>query len=96
VKTNSLTRRPAFRAFTVLTLLLLVVADYLFYRDKIYPGVYLYDINVSGLTKTQAYRLAQSRLEKENLSDKPVLFNFNERTWTYTYRELGATVDIAD
>ncbi len=93
---NGSIRRPVFRAVTVLTLLLLVFADYYFYRDNIYPGVYLYGINVGGLTKTQARRLVQSKLDMENYSDKPVLVHFNERTWTYSCRELGVAADWAD
>lgn len=93
---NGLTRRFAFQAATALTLLLLVVADYFFYRDKIYPGVYLYGIDVGGLTRNEASRLVQKRLDLGNHAGTPIIFHYNEQSWSYTYGELGVAVDWAD
>lgn len=96
VKANSLARRLVFPAVTALTLLLLVVADYFFYRDKIYPGVYLYSINAGGLTKAEANRLVQEELNRENLAGTVVLFRYNGKSWSFTFQELGVAVDWAE
>ncbi|MBT9173604.1 MAG: Vancomycin B-type resistance protein VanW [Syntrophomonadaceae bacterium] len=96
MKINGFISRPAFQAVTALTLLLLVVADYFFYRDRIYPGVYLYGINVGGLAKIQAGQLVQKKVDREELLRTTVLFQYNEKAWSYTCGELGMAVDWAD
>lgn len=92
---NGLNRRFAFQAATALTLLLLVVADYFFYRDKIYPGVYLYGINAAGLTMSEASQLVQKKLDQGNHTRTPVIFRYNEKSWSFTFAELGVAADWA-
>lgn len=96
MKINCSIRRSAFQAVTALTLLLIVIADYFFYRDKIFPGVYLYGINAGGLTKTQASQLVQKTLEMEKLAGAAILFRYDEKIWSYNCQELGIAVDWAD
>jgi vancomycin resistance protein YoaR len=96
VKTDSSACRLVFPAVTALTLLLLVVADYFFYRDRIYPGVYLYGINTGSLHEAEARQLVQEELNRENLAGTFILFRYGEKSWSYTLQELGVALDWAE
>lgn len=43
-------KTPALVLFFCLVLLVLPIADFLYYQDRLYPGIYLKDINIGGKT----------------------------------------------
>ncbi|MCL5982055.1 MAG: VanW family protein [Firmicutes bacterium] len=96
MKNTRPSRRNVFLAATVLALLLLMVADYFFYHRKVYPGVYLYGVDVGGLTTAEARQLVQNNLDSKNFSGFRVFFHHGGQTWSFTCMELGLEVDWQD
>ncbi|MGC4190944.1 MAG: VanW family protein [Thermomicrobiales bacterium] len=79
------------------TALLLVAAIGLFafravYADRIYPAVVVGDVEVGGLTPSQATEKVSARADA--LEHGLISFSYGGKTWTPTLSELGATVDI--
>ncbi|MDQ3654951.1 MAG: VanW family protein [Chloroflexota bacterium] len=62
------------------------------YEGRIYPAVAVGDVNVGGLTVSQAEdRLAQRAAE---LEQGQFTFTHGDQTWTPTLQELGVAVDL--
>ncbi|MGC4106613.1 MAG: VanW family protein [Thermomicrobiales bacterium] len=79
------------------TALLLIAAIGLFafravYSDRIYPAVVVGDVQVGGLTPSQASEKVGARADE--LENSLVTFSYGGKTWTPTLSELGATVDV--
>lgn len=79
------------------TALLLVAAIGLFafrtaYHDRIYPAVVVGDVEVGGLTPSQATAKVGARASE--LENSLVSFSYGGTTWTPTLSELGATIDV--
>ncbi len=63
------------------------------YENKIYPGVYLADINLGGMTKSEAESSLNTKLsnyQKENIS----LVTASNRKWDPSLSKLGFKVDV--
>jgi len=63
------------------------------YENKIYPGVYLADINLGGMTKAEAESLVNNKLsnyQKENI----YLITNSNRRWNPSLSKLGFKVDV--
>lgn len=81
-----------------IVLLLVVTASGVFaydkiYENKIYLGVYLADINLGGMTKSEAESLLNTKLsnyQKENIS----LVTISNRKWNPSLSKLGFKVDV--
>lgn len=81
--------------FSFLTLILLLSASLLFYQrayaGKIYRGVKVADIDLSGKTKTQAEALLQSRLT--NILTKDIILQVGSQTATAKVSDTGLGID---
>jgi vancomycin resistance protein YoaR len=78
---------------------LLIVAIGLFafrtyYSDRIYPAVVVGDVNVGGLTASQAEDELNQRAAE--LEQGTIAFTYNGQTWTPTLAEIGATVNLEE
>ncbi len=78
---------------------LLIVAIGLFafrvvYSERIYPAVVVGDVNVGGLTASQAEDELNQRAAE--LEQGTIAFSYNGQTWTPTLTEIGATVNLED
>jgi vancomycin resistance protein YoaR len=62
------------------------------YNERIYPAVVVGDVNVGGLTTSEAEALLIERAA--NLERGTIAFTYQGMTWTPTLVELGATVDV--
>jgi vancomycin resistance protein YoaR len=61
------------------------------YSDRIYPGVYVLDQDLSGLTIAQAADRVNSSLQ--SFTDQPVTLTYDGKTWTPATQALGLKVD---
>ncbi|HWK81365.1 MAG TPA: VanW family protein [Thermomicrobiales bacterium] len=79
------------------TALLLIAAVGLFafrtlYSDRIYPAVVVGDVQVGGLTPSQATEKVAARANQ--LEGSLVSFRYGGQTWTPSLTDLGAVVDV--
>jgi lipoprotein-anchoring transpeptidase ErfK/SrfK len=65
------------------------------YQDKIYPGIYVADTNLAGLTIDEAKALLDSRLDTYQ-KDNITLIVSNNQKWTPSFSELGFKPDIQE
>jgi vancomycin resistance protein YoaR len=72
---------------------LLIVADYLYFGQRVYHGVYLGDMAVGGLTPEEAGRLLDLKLAEEGFAAMPLFFSLGDNKWNITCEELGVEVD---
>lgn len=63
------------------------------YADKIYPNTRIGDVNVGGMSPSQAVEAVQHRVDELNASS--VQFTYKDLKWNPTLAELGVTVDVA-
>ena len=87
----------ASRSLTALaaTLLLAVVGLYALrtiYADKVYPSVFVADVDVGGLTYPEAQSLLQTRAE--SILTTSISLTDGAQEWTATFGELGVSVDV--
>lgn len=85
------------RLGTGLAVLVLLVAGTLLafrssYGDKVYPSVAVADVNVGGLSPTEAQAALQARAAA--LEQGTITFSYSGKTWSPTLAELGAAIDI--
>jgi vancomycin resistance protein YoaR len=78
-------------------LLLLAVAAALgvmrsVYADRIYPGVYVENVDVGGSDRAAARALLQQRAD--GLEHGTIAFSYRGKTWTPALSELGVTIDL--
>jgi vancomycin resistance protein YoaR len=62
------------------------------YGDRIYPAVVVGDVQVGGLTRSQAENRLNERAS--GLDQHGVTFTLNGQTWTPTLAELGVQIDV--
>ena len=62
------------------------------FSERIYPAVVAGDVDVGGMTIDEA--VAATRERADALERTTVTLRHGDQTWTPTYRELGATVDV--
>lgn len=79
------------------TAILLIAAVGLFafrtlYSDRIYPAVVVGDVEVGGLTASQATEKVGARADQ--LESSLVTFRYGGQTWTPVLSDLGASVDV--
>lgn len=73
---------------------ILVFADYLYHRNRIYAGIYVNDYYVGGLTMAEADRQLRSNIKEEGLEEDTVIFSYEDSSWSYRKSELGITADV--
>jgi vancomycin resistance protein YoaR len=61
--------------------------------EKIYPGVIIGDLDLSGKTKGEAEEAVNDKFS-ENLSDKKINIKIGDDTFNYTYADLSAGYEI--
>lgn len=86
---------PRLLLLAAATLLLGALAMFAFravFSDRIYPAVVAGDVEVGGMTVDQA--AAATRQRAAEIEASTVTFRHGDRTWTPTFGELGATVDV--
>lgn len=78
----------------ILLLILLCGAfiDYLYYRDRIYAGIFIADLNLGGKKAAEAKKLLTEKLAE--MDEQTVTFVWDEQTQVKTFRELGITPDL--
>lgn len=74
----------------VLTLILAIGLVQRDYRERIYPGVRVWQVNVGGMTQAQAMQAVASILPSQSAR---LTLRDGERTWTVTPEELGLRLD---
>jgi vancomycin resistance protein YoaR len=73
-------------ALVVLAIIVLSITSFVYYfNDRIYPGIYISNVYVGGLTKTEATHLIEKTLQ--NRADKPLM---------YTYQDQSYKIEIAN
>lgn len=90
------------KKYVLLLLILLVVLATsvltMFYvqvnTDKIYAGIYVNDVDVSGLSKEQALEDVQKSVNNALVSNKIKLV-YEKRTYEYNYKQLGCFCDYS-
>lgn len=87
----------------IITLLLSIGGAYLVYGNmlvkewegKIYPGVEIEEIDLSGKTKEDAEIKIKEKLLQE-LSNKKINIKIGDKTFNYTYADIDANFDVED
>jgi vancomycin resistance protein YoaR len=69
-----------------------MMAFRLVYSERIYPAVVVGDVNVGGLSISEAETRLTERANQ--LENGTITFTYQGQTWTPTLAELGATVDL--
>lgn len=80
---------------TLIAVLILILAIGLVqrdYRERIYPGVRVWHVDVGGMTPAQAMQAIAAVLPAQNAR---ITLRDGERTWTATPEELGLRLDTA-
>ncbi len=86
---------PRVILIVAVTLLLGALAVFAFraaFSDRIYPAVIAGDVDVGGMTVDQA--VAATRQRAAEIEGSTITFQLGDVTWTPTFGELGATVDV--
>lgn len=63
------------------------------YASKIFPNIYIGDVNVGGMTPEQAHEAVQKRVDEFNAN--AVKFRHESLSWNPTLTDLGVSVDVA-
>jgi vancomycin resistance protein YoaR len=72
---------------------LAVIAGYqIQFSNKIFPGVSVQSIDVGGLTRQEAEAAVSKAIESQLMF--PVTIVYGDDTWTFSAREMGATVPV--
>src|SRR3990172_3986659 len=66
----------------------------LMYADRVYPGVTVYGINLSGLSRDQAVELLSRNFTYPQTGT--FVFRDGDQTWTAAPAQLGATFDVQE
>lgn len=61
--------------------------------NKIFPGVFINGIDVSGMTKDEAIAEVSGKIHGDPTSD--IVFKEGSRQWTYSLKALGYEVDVS-
>ncbi len=78
-----------------IALLLVAIGLFVFravYADRIYPAVVVGDVNVGGLTASQAEDELNQRAAE--LEQGTIAFSYNGQTWTPALADLGASINL--
>lgn len=62
------------------------------YAGKIYPNIYIGDVNVGGMTREEAEAAVQARVDEFDTSC--VTYSHEDLTWTPTLTELGVSINV--
>lgn len=62
------------------------------YASKIYPNIYIGDVNVGGMTAEEAREAVQARVDEFDTT--AVKYTHKDLTWTPTLTELGVSIDV--
>lgn len=90
------------RNFIILTILLIIIAAFggffvilnAFSIGKIYPGIKIANIKISGLKPNEAQRLMKERTDVQNLSNDKLTFTIQNKTFYAKTSEVGIKIDI--
>lgn len=90
-------RRLAMRVALAAAVVLLAVAGALgvmrsVYADRVYPGVYVENVNIGGKDRAAAKALLQQRAD--SLERGTLAFSYGGKTWTPALSEVGVTIDL--
>ena len=88
--------------FTVVALLILVTSVFIFiniqnrklvdsYKDKIYPGTFVFDKDVSEMTKSELHNVLEEMVN--DISEKKINITVGEKNFEKSYLELDTTID---
>lgn len=94
---NSVSRRVATRMLAVGGAAIAVMAGGIAgfrgaYASKIFPKIYIGDVNVGGMTAEEAEAAVQARVDEFNTS--AVTYSYESHTWNPTLADLGVNVDV--
>jgi len=78
--------------FLALVLVVAVAGYQIRYTERIYPGVWVLNVNLSGLTRAEA-RAAMTAAEIP-LPTSPVVVRYGDKVWIVRPDELGVALDI--
>jgi hypothetical protein len=73
----------------ILVVMSLILVDYLYHRQRIYPGVSIGGVAVGGMTVDEACLNLNELLKQEGFADKPLFFSLEDNNWTFTLADLG-------
>ena len=77
----------------VIFMTFLISVDYFYYNDRIYTGVFVDGVDLSGRKAVEAEKLLQENFIKKHFFDRQVTLEYATNTWTVTYRNLGVEPD---
>ncbi len=77
----------------VVTLFLTVVLYQIVFLDRIFLGVRAMDVDLGGLTRAQANAVIAGQANR--YLSFPITLQYEDRHWTFTARQAGATLDTA-
>lgn len=94
---HTVSRRVATRLLagggTALALMAAGVAGFrTVYANKIYPNIFIGDVDVGGMSPEEARAAVQARIDEFDVNC--VSYSHNELTWTPSLTELGVSIDI--
>lgn len=96
LKTPGLWLPIMFVLFTSSLLILIIFATLayqVFYLNRLYPGVFVAGIDAGGMTQAEVITALNQRTWDELA--RPITLQFENKTWTFTGRELGLHVDVS-
>ena len=64
------------------------------YRDRIYPGVQVLGIDLSGMTREEAQMALEAAAATH--SPPPIALRYGDQVWQLSPTDLGASVDVSD
>ncbi len=97
-----ITREKKILLFTVLAIILLVGSITLYivsknikiidsYANKVYPGVFIFDKDVSGLTKEELHNVLEEMVS--NISSRKIDISINDKKFEESYSNFDITID---
>ncbi len=72
----------------------LLLADYIYYRNRIYDGVYINGNSFGRLTMGSAYSYLSKIAEEDKFDEELISLSFEETSWGFRKQEMGITVDL--